>query len=249
MRALPLLSALLLSTPAIAQAPAAPLPRVVEVSGNGEVSTPPDIATLGFTITGEGKTPDEAAAALAGKHRAVTAGLQNLLGPHTAITATQVNTGTATGPQCQRYGPVRLSEGDCAILGYVASLTGQARTRAVAQAGTAAGLALRLGAREARITGFELADEAGARRRAVAAAIAEARARADALAQGLGQRVGPVVRISDAQGRDPATEIVVSGRRVAPPPPPPPPPPVPIDITPRPIETRAQVSVTFALED
>ena len=238
----------LLSTPALAQAPATTPPRVVEVSGNGEVATPPDIATVAFTVVGEGRTPDEATAALAAKHKAVVAGLAGLLGADTAITASEVSTQAATSPGCERYGPARLSEGNCAVAGHVATLSGQARTRAVTKAGTAAGLAQRLGARDARIAGFELADQATARRRAIAAAIAEARTRAAALADGLGQRLGPVVRISDQQARDPVEEIVVTGARLPPPPPPPPPAPIAIDITPRPIETRAQVYVTFSLE-
>lgn len=250
-RAVPFLLAIAaVSAPSASADAQAPEPdrRTVQVTGNGMVETPPGIATITFTVVGEGRTADEATAALAAKHKAIVEALAGLLGDRTRITAGSVAAAIATGPACQRYGPAQMSSGDCAVTGYLATLNGEVRTSTVAKAGTAAGLAARLGARSAAIAGFALPDEAEARRRATVAAIADARARAAALAQGLGQRLGPVMRISDQEGRAPSGDIVVTGAAPAPPPPPPPPPPIPIDITPRLIETRAQVYVTFALE-
>lgn len=246
-----LLLAALLAAPA---APATPSPvdtpeRTVDVTGIAEIETPPDVATLRFVVTGEGRTADEASSMLAARHRAVTAGLAGLLGARTAITATDVAVQEARGAQCQQYGPVRMSQGECAVTGYVATISGSVRTTAVEKVGTAAGLALRLGARDAQLSGQALADPAAARARAMAAALADARARASAIASGMGARLGPVLRVRDTIGGE-EPEIVVAAVRVPPPPPPPaPPPPVTIDFKPRPVTTRAQVYVTFALED
>lgn len=248
MRSLLLFAALVVPATATAQAPDAGR-RTIDVTGTAEVETPPDVATLSYTVVGEGRTADEATTALAARNKAVAAGVTGLLGGRTTITVGNVNTAEARGPQCERYGSVRLSEGVCATTGYVATLVATVRTPAVAKVGTAAALISRLGGREARLTGLALADPAAARGRAASVALAEARARAMALAAGLGGRIGAVLTVRDTQAMPTPDIIVTAHRGSVPPPPPPPPPPIEIDLTPHPVTTRAQVFVTFALED
>lgn len=242
---------LMLTVPAPVQAqidtPAQP--PAIHVTGRGRVATPPNVAVIDYWITGEGETPDAASAALAAKQEAVTRGLASLLGPRTAISGGNVVVIETRGPECrgaEGYNvPPRLSEGACAPTGFIARLQGNVRTDAVAKAGTAAGLAARLGASDARLQQFLLVDGGEARRRAVAQALADARASAAALAAGAGARLGPILSVRD-QGQ--GGEIIVTGSRAsAPPPPPPPPPPVEIELTPRPIETEAQVFVSYAI--
>lgn len=243
-----MLAALLL--PGAAAAQDREVQRVIRVTGQGQVRTPPDIARLEYWVRGEGATPDAASAALAAKQKAVLTGITGLLGAQTEATTGDITIVEVRDRGCDDSrgygGQPRLSQGACAVIGHVATLQASVRTRSVDKAGTAAGLAARLGAGDARLTGFELSDPAGAQRRATAAAIADAKARAAAVAAGAGARLGDLLSVNDQSGSSPA-EIVVTGERVAAPPPPPPPAPVAIDVKPAPVETRQQVFVTYAI--
>ena len=169
----------------------------IQVSGTATVSTKPDVATLVYWVTGEGKTPDAASSDLATKQKAIVAGLIGLLGQETRLSSGEISVIETRTPECDGPGNYnnrpRLSEGACAVTGYIASLRGDGRTAAVTKAGTAAGLAARLGARDARVQSFELANPAEARRRATTAAIADARARAEGLATGAGVKLGSLL--------------------------------------------------------
>ena len=136
-------------------------------------------------------------------------------------------------------------EGPCAITGYLATMQGSIRTPLVAKAGTAAGLASRLGARDARVQNFILSDGGAAKRAAVVEAVAEAKRLAGALAAAAGEKLGPILAIRD-QNYNPAEDMTVVAMS-APAPPPAPRAPVEIQVKPGPIETNAQVYVTFAL--
>ncbi len=224
--------------------------RTVQVMGTGIVQTVPDIALLDIYLRGEGATPDAATTAIAAKQTAVSEGLTSLLGSGNELTAGNVTIIEARGSSCadaRGYGSQpRLSTGDCAVTGFIATMQTRLKTRAVGKAATAAGLASRLGASDARVQGFALSDPNAAQARANTAAIAVAAQRATALASGAGLRLGPIVMIRDQANYD----IVVSASYAPPPPPPPPAPrvsPVVIDIKPTPIETRAQVFITYAI--
>lgn len=80
----------------------------------------------------------------------------------------------------------RLSTGDCAVTGFIATMQTRVRTYAVAKAATAAGLASRLGASDARLQGYALSNPEAAQARANTAAIAVATRRA-AASSGVGQ--------------------------------------------------------------
>jgi uncharacterized protein YggE len=224
----------------------------ISVTGVGSVKTPPDVATIGYDLVGEGRTSDEASQQLATRNRALVDQLVALLGRDTQATSGQVSVTQTRSRECQGnggyYGQAQLSEGACAVTGYVVSLTGQLRTRAVEKAGTAVGLAGRLGARSARIDGFSLADRPAAQQRATAAALADARQRAQTAADGAGVRLGSILSISDQNGADEGKVFVPTPVAASAPPPPPPPPPVAIDIKPQPIETQARVYVRYAIE-
>lgn len=229
-----------------------PAERVIQVSGSGSVRTPPDLATLEFWVRGEGADSDAAVRALAARQKAIVDGVGGLLGRGAEVTTGPVTVLEVRGPQCEDtrgYGSKpRLSEGACAVTGYLATVQGAARTSAIDKAATAAGLASRLGASDARLQGYALADTGEAARRAMAAALRDAQARAEAIAAGGTLRLGPIVSVRD--GNYGGGEVIVTASRAgAPPPPPPPPPPEPValDAKPRPIETRASVVVTYAI--
>lgn len=244
-----LIAAVVVVAPAKAQQ--APAERVIQVLGTGVVRTTPDIANLEFWLRGEGTAPDAATRALAAKQKAVIDGLTTLLGQSAEVTTGAVTLIEARGAACddaRGYGSKpRMSDGPCAVTGYVATVQGGARTSALDRAGTAAGLALRLGASDARLQEFILADPADAVRRATAAALRDARNRAEAIAAGAGVRLGPVSSVRDGNH---GGEVVISANARAAPSPPPPEvvsAPVQLDTKPRPIETRTQVTVTYTI--
>ena len=226
-----------------------PSGRTIQVMGSGRVSSMPTIAVIDYWMTGEGKTPDDATTALVARQKAIVDGVGGLLGGTAAMTNSNLVVIAARGPQCDHANGYnaqpRLSEGPCAITGYLATMQGSIRTPLVAKAGTAAGLASRLGARDARVQNFILSDGGAAKRAAVVEAVAEAKRLAGALAAAAGEKLGPILAIRD-QNYNPAEDMTVVAMS-APAPPPAPRAPVEIQVKPGPIETNAQVYLTFAL--
>jgi uncharacterized protein YggE len=241
---------LLLSQPLWAQEPTG---HTIQVSGTGIVQTAPDVALLDIYLRGEGTTPDAATSALAAKQKAVTGGVLALLGAATELTTGNVTVIEARAAACadaRGYGSQpRISAGECAVIGYIATAQSSVRTSNVVKAGTAAGLASRLGASDARLQGYALSNPEAAQSRASAAAIETARQRADTVARGAHVRLGPIVMVRDQASYDAMTSRGGGYAPSAPPPPPAPQvsPAVEIDVKPKPIETRAQVFVTYAI--
>jgi uncharacterized protein YggE len=246
--------ALVGATGAAAQEPSS-LPHVIQVTGIGKISTLPDVALLNFWASGEGKTPDEATSALAARQKAIAEGLNGLLRGNSQITSSNLVVIAVRGADCQgqnNYNPQpRLEVGACAIVGYLATVQGTIRTSLVDKAGTAVGLASQLGARDARLQMFQLSDTQSAYSAAMSVAIADAKRQAAIMAKAAGERLGPVIMIRDQNYR-PAEDLTFVALRAAAPPAPAAPPavrvPVTIDVNPQPIETTAQVYVTFALQ-
>ncbi|MBW6526976.1 SIMPL domain-containing protein [Sphingomonas sp. RHCKR7] len=250
-RALLALPVMIAAPPALADVPAE---RTIQVTGTAAVRTPPGIALLVAYLRGEGATPEAATRAIADKQRAVGDGVAGFLGAGAEISTSEVIVIEARGAGCtdQRgYGSQpRLSSGDCAVVGYIATMQTSVRTPAVDKAATAAALAARLGASDARVTGFLLTDPQAAQARANAAAFEDARRRASALAGGAGVRLGPITSVRDQASYDQVMYGAMQRAAVPPPPPPPAPPAVStvtLDTRPAPIETRAQVYVTYAI--
>jgi uncharacterized protein YggE len=235
---------LALPAPALAQAVVDPA-STLQVTGAGKVTSPPNVATIHYWVTGEGKTPDEASAALVTIRKAIKEQVGALLGSPAVNSDSELIILPVRGPHCDNSGQPRLSEGECAITGYMARSDSMIRTAAVSKAGTAVGLASRLGASDARLQGFELDDPRPAQRAAMADAVADAARQAASMAAAAGRHLGPVISMQDQSGGY-TSGIMLTGSRVNAPPPPPPP-PVEIGLTPRPIDTEARVQVTYAL--
>ena len=111
-------------------APAAPpagfqltaMPSRIEVGGSGEVKYMPDVATISYSIRGEGATSDDAVRAMttsASLIRAAVRGVDNNAEPKTS----EVKIAQVKSVECrdQPYGSPQLSTGACAISGYVAT--------------------------------------------------------------------------------------------------------------------------------
>lgn len=260
----PALLLLLVAAPTTAWAQPRPdiMPPGITVSGSATIKTAPDMATISFALRGEGATPDAASTDLAARQRAVTGGLARL-DPHVQINTGSVSTSEvrkgdcADAPASARAEMAlalsdnefdELKKGPCRITGYVAGIEATAELASVKDAGTAIGLAQRLGASSASLDGFALRDPDAATHAAVDAAIADARAQAEALAKGAGARLGRLVSILGAPDREPAMQAL-NVYDVPSPPAEVMAPPVVIDVTPKPIETSAHIVLVYALAD
>ncbi|RYY22870.1 MAG: DUF541 domain-containing protein [Sphingomonadales bacterium] len=234
----------------------------ITVSGSAKIESAPDMATIAFTIRGEGATPDAASTDLAKRQRAVIGGLASLdasLRIHTGSVATnEVRRGDCAGTPGASMRALSINldaamsddtdKGPCRVAGYIAAIEATAEMSAVKEAGTAVGLAQRLGASSASLEGFALRDPEAASRAALAAAITDARIQAQALAAGSGSKLGRIVSILGMPEREYAMSSIVLAE----------PPaympmvmaaPVNIDIAPKPVETSARVMIVYALID
>lgn len=231
----------------VAAAPESDGSRIVVV-GHGSVKTDPDVVTLSFSIRGEGSTSDQAAADLVRKRGAINDGLAKLLGTALPLRTGELSIKEARDTSCERDDDQpRLSTGACAIRGYVATLDGSVRISPVRDAGTALGLAGRLGASNPQLANFRLLDPADAQRRAEAAAIEDAYRRASGIASASAARLGRLISVVDQEARNSeAMDIVVTGSRPAAVPMMAPA-PIAIDLKPEPIDTTATLTVTYAV--
>lgn len=243
MRSLTFAAAVFLAAPSLAQAPGIQ-DHAIHVSGHGRVSEPPDTARIQYWVRGEGKTPDEASRAMAALQAQVENGLRSLLGPDAKISNSNLLVIEVRDSKCTEQNRPQLSEGNCAVIGYLARSEGEVETSNLMKAGTAVGLASRLGASDARLEGFELRDTTAARKTAMTKAVADAREQALTLAAAAGGHLGRVLNMQYGSYFAVIDSIVAPP---APPPPPPPPPPVQIDVNPRPQEISADVSVSYEL--
>jgi uncharacterized protein YggE len=245
-------SAILAAQPA-ASAPAAgfqllPVPARIDVTGYGEVKTMPDVASITYTIRGEGPTSDDAVRAMTASAARIDSAV-HAIDPAAVPRTSEVRISPVRSTDCkeQEYGPPQLSTGACAISGYVATQSVTLRTLAVKDSGTLVGLVGRAGGLSPRIGSFDLRDNRPEQQQAINAALADARAKAAAIAAASHVNLGPILNVTSGPRTD-SQQIVVTGSRlpmVAAPPPPPP--PVPVAVRPEPITTTSYVTVIYAI--
>lgn len=226
-----------------------PVPARIQVTGYGEVKYMPDIATITYTVRGEGATSDDAVRAMtasAARIEAALGAIDRAAEPRTS----DVNIAQVKSDDCkeQQYGRPQLSTGACAIEGYVATQSVTLRTSAVNDSGTMVGVVGRAGGQNPRIESFTVRDSRPQQQQAIAAALVDAASKATAMATASHVRLGLILSI-DSGPRNDAQEVVVSGRRLpvagAPPPPPP---PVPVKLTPELLTTNSYVTVTYEID-
>ena len=265
-----MLALAILGAPLAAHAQTAKGPTIT-VGVNSSVETPPDRATLSLNVRGQGNTPDAATTALAAKLKAIVAGLRSI-DPTIEVRTGSVAISEAHAGDCdseydstadplvraadaladKAAGKTAPKSGTavdpCMVIGNVARSETNIVMSSVKDAGTAVGLAGRLGANEAKVESFDLRDDAAARARAIAAAAAKARAQAEAIAAASGMKLGPIVSVTDGSDNRRGVTVVldslqtIAGNDIvisA---------PVRVDIAPAPVETSAQLIVTYALE-
>jgi uncharacterized protein YggE len=219
------------------------------VGGYGEVKTMPDIATVSYTLRGEGQTSDDAVRAMVAMGNRIETSLRSVdaaAEPHSdKVKVTPIKPGDCKESSDSDEGSPQLSTGSCAIVGYVATQDVIVRTADVKDAGTMVGLAGRGGAYDAEIGGFDLRDPKSSQGQAIADAVANARSKAEAIAAGAHLNLGPIINVSTTAQE--AQAVVVTGIRRNAPAPVMAPPPVAVNLTPEPITTSANVTVTYAI--
>lgn len=226
--------------------------RQIVVIGHGSVSVPPDTTTLSFHLRGEGATSDEAVRSLVAKRAQVDRNLASIGVAQASTRTDKLSIEPVRGKDCDAGdnddsgGKPRLSEGPCAVRGYIAGL-GFSIMMPPKNVGTAAGLVGRAGADTVSVEDFDLRDDSEARRKAIAVALLDARAQAEAIAAGSGEPLGALLSVSDVAARAfAANDIVVTAERasapaiVAPP-------PVVVDLAPKTVERSADLTVTYAI--
>lgn len=224
-----------------------PVPPRIEVSGYGEVKYMPDVATVGYTIRGEGLTSDDAVRSMTASAARIQAAIR-AVDPAAEPKTSEVRIAEVRSTDCKEhsYGPPQLSTGACAISGYVATQSVVLRTPAVKESGTLVGLVGRAGGLNPRIESFSVRDSRPQQQQAIVAALADAASKAAAIAAASHVQLGPILNVTSSPRTD-AQQIVVSGSRIAAPPPPPPPPPVPVNITPELLTTNSIVTVVYSI--
>jgi uncharacterized protein YggE len=189
-------------------------PKIV-VDGYGEVKTVPDVATISYTIRGEGTTSDDAVRAMVVSGQRIESDLRHI-DPAIEPKTSEVRIDPAKNHACDGENDdadSQLSKGACAVVGYIANQRVTVRTTAVKDSGTMVGLAARGGGYEARLTDFDLSDPRPAMAQAISLALSDAQTKASALAAGSHVSLGPIVTISTVGTRD-AQDIVITGSRI-----------------------------------
>ena len=224
----------------------------VAVDGMGIVKTEPDVATISFSLRGEGVTSDLASSNLVARSSSVERALLSV-DPAIDRHDSDLKIVAIRGAACKDGSDddngnrtAQMSIGSCAIIGYRASKDATVKTSKISDAGTMVGLASRQGALNASIEDFALRDTHIVERQALSQAFADAFAKAQTLAAAGHFRVGKILSAS-TDGTRGSDIVVTAGRRdvpamvMAPP-------PVPISLTPQPVLTTATVHVTYAIE-
>ncbi|MDZ7280904.1 SIMPL domain-containing protein [Sphingomonas sanguinis] len=226
-------------------------PPQIQVSGTGTAKAPPDRATVGYRVRGEGATSDEATTRLRDNAKAIRTGAEGLLRGEMELHTADFDIKPVRSRECTQndYGQVQLSTGPCAILGYVATMPVSIDTPRIKDAGTLVGLIGRLGGIDVGLQRFWLKDETPVRQQAMLAALASAKAQARLIAEGSGARLGALLRVQDGSFADRSITVTAARADQAPPPPPPPPAPEPIrvDLSSTPISINVNVMVAYAI--
>ncbi|MDB5705014.1 MAG: hypothetical protein JWN66_2130 [Sphingomonas bacterium] len=265
-------------SPALAQTGREAKPATITVSATGSVESAPDKASLSISIRAEGKTADAATAALAARQNAVISGLRSLDPKvevqTSAVSIREAYAGACDNGNRFSMGsddlesladnldamadavslaaddmadgvPARTGKKDCTVVGRVAQIEATVIMSSVKDAGTAVGLAGRLGASRARLDDFGLRDDSAASNGAIAKAMENARAKAQAIAAASGATLGGIVSVDDGSERGMSGGLRMFAMQapavMAPP-------PIMIDVSPKPVETNARLTVTFAIE-
>ncbi|MBN8920680.1 MAG: SIMPL domain-containing protein [Rhizobiales bacterium] len=164
---------------------------LVTVTGEGTVTTRPDIAQATAGVSTEGKTPREASDANAKAMTAVVAALKEA--------GIQDNDIRTVGFNISTVNATRPREGQPTIVGYRVSNNVSVRVRDIAALGGVLDKLVAAGANEISGIDFTVADPKALRDRARDAAVADAKRKAEQLAAATGATLGRAVTIDEGE--------------------------------------------------
>jgi uncharacterized protein YggE len=234
MRLIPAIAPLALALAVFAVAASAQdAPRMITVTGVGEIVAPPDMAIVTVGATSEAET---AAEALSATSLAVSAALNVLTGA--GIEARDLQTsGVSLSP---RMVWPNDSNGAPRIEGYVASNQVTARVRDLGSLGGVLDAVVSSGANTLSGVSFALSEPRAAEDAARRAAVADARARAALYAEAAGVGLGAVQQISEEGGAAPMQRMMAAEAAMS---------DAAVPVAPGELTISARVRIVFAIAD
>jgi len=179
-------------------------PRVIEVSGNGEARTTPDVAYLSLQIETHAGTAEETSS----KNAALAQKVVNALKDKLAGKGTVVTGDYSLNPE---YRENNQPQQKPVITGYTAQNTITVETTELALLGSLIDGAISSGANRINYLNFGLRDDTKARAEAIASASKDAQAQAQALATSLNVKLKHVIRASTVPERGPVLPMARMG--------------------------------------
>lgn len=193
---------LAMAAPMAAQTPDAPQ---IRVSGEGQASAPPDMATLRLGVSAQAKTAADAMDQTSNATREILARLAGF-----GIAGRDAQTTDLSLNPIQNYSPGRETAPE--ITGFAASNQVMVRIRELAILGEVLGAVLSEGANTLNGLTFGMQDPAPLMALARADAIRDAMARAALYADAAGLTLGPVLLISEGGSAAPQPEMMMAMR-------------------------------------
>ena len=207
-----------------------PAPPSVRATGEGSVSVQPDRARIDIGVVSQAPTAEAAASQNAAQLQSVLARLRAQLGQKADIRTISYSLNPVY--QYPKNG------GKPSIDGYSAVNTVEVTSDDLPNIGKVIDAATAGGANEIQRLQFTLKDEKRARAEALRHAALEARANAEAMASALGLKLGKVLLLDQSAGQSPRPMMAMNARVAS----------APTPIEAEPIEVRASVTLTIALE-
>jgi uncharacterized protein len=207
--------------------------RSISVSGQGEASAAPDMATINAGVQTLAPTVEQATR----ENQAAVAKVLQALETH-GIAAKDMQTADYGIWPEQRYDA--RGNGEATITGYRVNNSVKVTVRDIARVGEVLGAVTTAGANAVNGVSFGLADDSALEVRARALAMADARARAEDLAKLAGVELGEVLTLSTSTGSGyprPMVSMRMEAADAAPPP----------GIAAGELDVSVQVQVTYAI--
>ncbi|MBP6888398.1 MAG: SIMPL domain-containing protein [Candidatus Pacebacteria bacterium] len=172
----------------------------ITVSGDGEVTAKPDIATVAFTVRESAKTVPEAQKAAEAKIASALKELGALKVEEKDIKTTSYTVNPKYETQQTYCVTYQCPTGKTTLTGYEVVQSVTVKIRKVDQAGEVLGLIGKVNITEMNGPDFTVDDLDKAQADAKELAIAKAKAKAEATAKSLGVELGSITSFSDDQG-------------------------------------------------
>jgi len=222
-----------LGAPLRVNAEDAPVPTIT-VTGQGQISRAPDLATVGVTIV---TNDDNAARALSENNRRYAAliaklGAEGIAGSD--ITSTSIQ--SYFNPRPSGQGPNAPGQ----PFGFVVTRNVQINVNALAQAGSVIDAATAAGATQINGVTYGFRDRRAVERAALAAAVADAHAQAQTIASAAHVQIVRILRIGTETAPGRVMPLAMNMARTAEA-------PVPTTISPSDLEVASSVTITYVI--